>query len=102
VINYELSDDRHGRTEKKWHLQVTSHISSTYKHVNEGHTSSKVGIQSSKPRSQPKNKICIPALGDDDAPELSAFAKLYPRLAEEACRRIISGTKFLQTSKFLS
>jgi hypothetical protein len=66
--------------------------------LKKGHASSEVGIQSSKARAEPWNKICIPGLGDDGAPELSAFAKLYLRQAEEACRRIISGKKLLLTS----
>jgi hypothetical protein len=36
----------------------------------------------------------VPALGDDGAHELSAFAKLYWKLAQGAYQGIISGIKF--------
>ena len=72
------------------------------KHVKQGTHIHPSRIRNSKTQVEPRNKICIPALGDDGAPELSAFAKLYLRPAEEACRRIISGQKLLQISNFLS
>lgn len=40
-----------------------------------------------------RKRRCLPALDEDGAPELSAFAKLYLMLAEEAYQQIISGTK---------
>ena len=99
AINCELSNDTHKDRTKRNGICRLANIEA--KHVKQGTHVHPSRVQSLKARAEPRNKICIPALGDDGAPELSAFAKLYPRLAEEACRRIISGAKIDSDFKVL-
>jgi hypothetical protein len=69
-MNYLMTDTEGQNKQMEFAGQFLGKFNIKASMVNKGHTSTELGIKSSKAQVESRNKICIPALGDDGVPEL--------------------------------